>query len=424
VLSATLQGAADINEAKIATSGLLAWLFLLATLRNVHSPASYGYGRHLVASFYVLTAMMALNLLVAWQHGIGFGDWARDVFPLANLSSVAMVPTFLRDDRERGVLRNALLSVMAFVALSGLLATSGNLVPGLPQVPNPLSIGGPWVPALLVAGAIAAIVEVPWRRRWPYLGAGLAGVAITVFAPTRTMWVGVAATAAVALLLNIRSGRLNVRRNATLIVFVGLSIAVTIQLWRSVGNRDTWSMQQARFATLNDLGGDQSVDIRHRQVSEALAQFAAAPWLGQGLGYAYHYHIEYTDRYDKGETYCHSDFANALCKMGILGTGALYAMLLLAVVVSGQLRRLGRHAGDRWFGYTCQIVWLVVLLTGNSCPVLQERGSTFLLGLMGGLTVALRPSVDEDRLHRRDSTADLPSRFPARPTRTCGTSDA
>jgi O-antigen ligase len=152
--------------------------------------------------------------------------------------------------------------------------------------------------------------------------------------------------------------------------------------------------QANRFQTLSDLGEDQSVDIRKRQVQEALSQFSSSPLFGVGLGHQYFYHIEYTSKYEGATNYNHSDIANTLCKMGLIGTLAVYTLLIMAVMLSGRLRRQGIDDKDRWFGAMAQIALIAALIMGNSCPVLQERGATFLVGLLIGLVVAIAASND------------------------------
>jgi len=406
VLTATLPSSQGVSRAEIACFGLLFWLFAIASLKMLHNPPAYRYAKQVIAAVYVLMAVIGANWLVAWGRGIDFTDWARDVVPLSNLVMLIVLPTFITHEKDVRALRTIFTGIIVYIGLAGVLSLSAGIIPGLPQLWNPLTVGGTWLPVLLVAAAAAGI-SVAAKGKWLYLGMGALGVAIAVFTPTRTIWVGVLSVILVSSALNLRAGHRYLRRNVALVLFLALTAGGLLQFWRSTGNTNTWVGQENRFQTLGDLSEDQSVDIRKRQVQEALFQFSSSPFFGVGLGHQYLYQIEYTDRYEGATNYNHSDIANTLCKMGLIGTLAVYTLLIMAVVLSGRLRRQGIDDKDRWFGAMAQIALVAALIMGNSCPVLQERGATFLVGLLIGLVVAIAAS--NDRTVRATALRDAPA---------------
>jgi O-antigen ligase len=392
VLAATLPASEGVTPHEVAVFGLLGWLFLLGSIRILHAPPKDKVARSLTKAVYVLFAVIAISLVPAWQHEIALKDWARDVVPLSNLALVILVPAFFRHEKDAQVLRIVFLAAVIFIGVHGAWVLGRQILPDRPYFASPFRVGSTWLIILLVAGGAAAISEFR-KISWKHLSMGIIGIVAAILTGTRTVWIGVLAVILVSMLLNLKRGHQYIWRNALLLGFVLLTAGGLIYVWQVSGSPGAWAAQQARFATLQNLEEDQSVEIRQRQVAEALSHFAADPLLGVGLGYQYFYKIEYTEKYDAGTNYNHSDLANYLCKMGLLGATALYWLLIAAIVLSGRLKRQAPRVVDRWFGAMAQISLIGALVTGNSCPIIQERGATFFIGLLIGLVIAVSAST-------------------------------
>lgn len=387
-LAATLPTSEGVTPREIATFGLLGWLFLLGSIRILFVPPKDKFTRSLTRAVYVVFAIVAISLVPAWQHEITFKDWARDVVPLSNLALVLLVPAFVRHEKDVQLLKLIFLGAVIFIGLHSAWTLGRQVLPGRPYFMSPFRVGTTWLPILLVAGGAAALSEFRGIS-WKHLSVGAIGIACAVLTGTRTVWIGVLVVILVSLLLNLRGGHGYLRRNVLLLSFVLVIGGGLIRVWQVSGSPEAWAAQQARFTTLRTLGEDQSFEIRKMQLTEALSHFVENPILGVGLGYQYFYQIEYTEKYDPGTNYNHSDLVNYLCKMGLVGVAALYWLLIAAIILSGRLRRQALTVGDRWFGALAQISLIGALVTGNSCPILQERGASFFLALLIGLVIAV-----------------------------------
>lgn len=384
IMAATLPSSEGISTAEMASFGLLGWLFVVASLTILRAPPRARLVRRLIASLYVTLLVLILNLTVARGHGIAFLDWARDVAPLANLCLLVILPAVIRHEKDVKLVRTAFVALVTFIGLNGVIG----MVPGLHRISTPLRVGGTWVPALLVAAAAAGIYEAS-SSSWLYIAIGLLGIANAVTSTTRTVWVGVASVAVISIMVNLKMSPERLRRGAVVALFLAVAGPGLFLVWRSESSTEMQRYQRSRWASLSDLGEDNSTIIRREQVQEAMRRFTARPLLGEGLGYQYFYHVVFTDKYDTGTNYNHSDLANALCKLGLVGAIPLYAVLFLTIALCARLRRRAASAQDRWFAATAMVGIIGALIMGNSCPVLQERATTFLLSTLIGLVVVI-----------------------------------
>lgn len=414
ILASILPSSEGVTVAELAVFGLLAWLLLIATARLLHRPPRDRLRLALIRSVCLGLVVLGLLGLVSWRNGISPRDWARDVVPLGNLTLIVLVPTFLRHPRDVRLVRSLFLCLVGFLGLQSAAALSSQLGQRL-GFASPLRVGSTWVLPLLVAAGLAALSEFP-RPRLRYILLGVVGLGCAALTPTRTAWLGVLVVAVVSIVFNLCSGGRAAARNVLLVVFLLLNCGALLLVWRSSGNPQAWLAQQERFATLGALQEDQSVQIRREQFREAMQGFAHHPFVGVGLGYQYLYTIEETDKYAESTNYNHCDPANLLCKTGLIGTAALYTVFILAIALGSRVRRETPLAEDRWYASVVRTSTIAALIAGLSCPVLQERGATFLLGLMIGILAAgagtkgaAAPATECEAAWRPEAAGSLPS---------------
>jgi hypothetical protein len=382
ILAATLKGTEGVSTNEIAIFALLLWQFLLASIRMIYyGPRLARPIRAVIGATYIFFALAAVSLAVAVGNDITFRQWARDVSALGNLALIIIMPAFIRHDRDIRLLRTVFLGLCVYIGL----ASTASLL-GLPFLADPLSVGGTWIYPILVSAAAASLSEFV-RIQWKYIAIGGIGLLNAFASNTRTIWVGILVVVIVSLLTNLRAGM--ARRNIViLLVVVSMSLLAFGIARRTLGT-ERWEMQQERFGTLQDLSEDQSFQIRAEQRRAAYEQFRAYPLFGVGLGYQYEYHIPFTIKYEAPTNFNHSDFANYLCKMGIVGIAALAWLFLATLVLCSRLIRFAPLQEDRWIGRTGQISLLAAVVMANSTPILQERGTTFILGFLVSIIVLL-----------------------------------
>ncbi|HEY3396318.1 MAG TPA: O-antigen ligase family protein [Armatimonadota bacterium] len=379
------RSSADITPMKLGTLGYMVLLFLLSFASFLRERRWDRTARYTTTLIFAFLAYLGLSLGIARVGGVSFSDWGRDVFPLAALCAAAIFVTTLRTQRQWTLTAIALLVVVVNMGASAAGNLGGRLgdwvlVPALAQWDSTL------IPAALIA--IGAAMLLQGRRvNWPYVGVLALGLLTAVLTPTRTVWISAALTLLVLLAVSV--GRFR-RWSAALglLLLAGGFVGATLLLWQNSGPDTSWGEQTGRFSTLQNLNEDQSVTIRRDQLNEALRLFRSSPIIGVGLGYQYRYSISFTDRYDVPTNYNHSDLANSLAKMGVLGTALIYALLVFAILAAVRLQRVGVLPQDRALGMAAEAALIVAIVIGNSTPMLQEKGSAFLLSLLVGLVLA------------------------------------
>ena len=387
ILAATLPSSGTVGSEKVATFALLAWMFMLATIRLLrYGPSLPKSVRVVITSVYILFVAIGISLLVALGNDIRFVDWARDVFPPANLAIVAIMAAFIRHDRDIRMLKSVFIGLCAYIGASGVASLLG-----LPFFSLPLIVGGTWIHAILVSIAAASLSEFSGFRP-KYLAMGVLGVLTAFTSDTRTIWVGLLVVVVVSLITNLRAGR--ARRNIVIVLFV---VVVSATAYGVASNRlgaERWAAQQERFGTLERLQQDPSYLIRQEQRREAYGHFFEHPAFGVGLGYQYHYNIEFTEKYEEGTNFNHSDFANYLCKMGLAGTAAIAWVFLAVLLLCNRIIRQARDPEDRWFARTAQISLLAGVVMANSTPIMQVRETTFILSFLVAVVVLVAIRVE------------------------------
>jgi len=398
-----LGGSPEIDLTEWAILTYMALLFLISLARFLWR---HQWDRQVVVlatMMFILMGFLALTLGVALANEREFSDWGRDVFPLAVLCIAVIFTTCLLRPREWQAAALGLLVVLIYFGLVSVAELGGRigLSLGVPQLARWMSN---LVPPILISLGIALTIEYG-RLQWLSSGLVLLGVLGAVLTPTRTQWLAVglnvAVLAAIVLLRRRRPGT----ALAVVVIAGGLALS-TVLYWRYSGPTGSWQQQTARFSTLRALPEDPSVKIRKEQVLEALRLFASAPLLGVGLGYQYRYQIPFTGKYERPTNYNHSDLANYLAKMGLLGTALLYTVLVLSVLACVRLQKVGPRPEDRAMGLTAEAVLIVALFAGNSTPMLQERSNTFFLALVIGLVMARLNLIQAERAEQEAAVTE------------------
>ncbi len=405
-LSATLPSSEGVDNREIATFGLLMWLFLLANLHWIINPPADRRLRSLIVTTDIFFLTTLVSLGIALTNDLTFTDWARDLVPLSNLSLLVVMPTLVRHPKDVRIMIWLFVGVFALVGFHSAWTLLGEILPGRPYFNIPFRIGGTWLPVLLIVAGFVGMAESD-RVDWRFVGLGAIGIVTTVLTNTRTVWISSTLAIGLVLLSNITNRRISLKGNGAILLLPALLAGGIIAVMYAPGNEEVLERHQSRFETLKDLGSDQSYQIRQSQIREAMAIFRERPVFGIGLGYLYEYK-EYAQRYDQPNNFNHCDPANYLAKMGIVGTAALYFLLLSAIAFAGRLKKRSPDLLQRWLAGFSQIGIAASLVVGYSTPVLQSRETTFCLGVLLGLlaTTVAQAQVSEAAQEPHETVAE------------------
>ncbi len=330
-----------------------------------------------------LLGYIAVSLAISRSHGVSFTAWASDVAPLGCL---AMAPIALAVARTRSqsrwlaALLGGLLLVSGLRWATDLVPSFYGLVPSLAQAPSTIT------PAVLVSWGTAMQLQKR-RLTWGYSAMTVIGLAIAVATPTRTIWASLVLTVLVLLWLHSRSTQA-IGAAVSALLGIALLTVGTFAAWRySAGDTQAFETQKDRVSSLGDLTEDMSVTIRQAQIAEALEVFASSPFTGIGPGYMYLSYLEF-DRYTQVDNVNHSDLANALAKLGLIGAVMIYGFLFLAVRACMQLHTTGTRASDRALGLMTATTLIIAMVIGNATPLLQNRSAAFFLACLIGVSLA------------------------------------
>lgn len=374
----------QIGPIQIGVAGYTALLFLVALARFLWREGWDRSAARTVALMFLLMGYLAVSVLVAISNRIPFGDWGRGAFPLVVMCLAAVFATTIQTRMQWTVAALVFLFIVVNLGAAGASVLGGRLGAAV-GIPGMVSWGSTVIPATLTSLGVAMVIEKR-QLHWGYGALIALGLFSAVLSPTRTVWISAGLTvlvlAGVVFLRRRRPGAA-----VAVVAIASLVAGVTLLAWRFSGPASSWEQQSARFSTLQRTGDDPSVQIRKEQLKEALRVFASSPWVGVGLGYQYRYNISFTSKYEKPNDFNHSDLANALAKTGLLGTTIIYAVLISAVLAAVRLQKVGASAEDRAMGLAAECTLIVALVIGNSTPMLQEKGSAFILALVIGLVL-------------------------------------
>ena len=375
----------QIGPVQIVMAAYTVLLFLIALARFLWRDSWDRAATRAVTLMFALGAFLCLSLVVAAGNQIGFTDWGRGAYPLVVLCLGAVFVTTLQSRNQWNVAAVVFLLIMLAQGMGSVQELGGRvgLSTGGGEV---VSWGSTLLPALLTSLGVAMIIEKR-QLHWLYVAFVVMGLFTAVLSPTRTVWIAAALTIAIlAMVTFFRQRRPGV---AVAVVSIAALIAGgTLLAWRYSGPEESWGQQSARFATLQDVSEDQSVQIRQEQVREAFRVFVDAPILGAGLGYMYNYNIAHTSKYEKPNDFNHSDLANFLAKTGIVGTALLYWLMITTVLAAVRLQKVAVVPEDRAMGLAAECTLIVALVIGNSTPMMQQKGSSFVLALIIGLVLS------------------------------------
>ncbi len=389
----------EIGTIQIATAAYTTLLFLTGFARFLwRAPWDRAVVRTVTLMF-ALMGYLAISIVIARTNGIGFGDWGRGAFPLIMLCLAAVFATTVQTRRQWNVTAGVFIFIILNLGASGASALGARVGAAL-GVPDLVNWGSTIIPASLISVGVAMMVE---KRQflWGYAAMVLIGLIAAVLTPTRTVWISAGLT------VTILAGATMFRRRSpgialAVVAFTVLIAGTTLLMWRYSGE-SSWGEQTARFETLQRTEEDPSIQIRREQINEALRVFAASPLIGAGLGYKYQYRITFTTKYEDPNDFNHSDVANALAKTGLLGTGLIYGLLITAVLAAVRLQKVGPTPEDRAMGIAAEATLIVAMVIGNSTPMLQEKGSAFILALLIGLLLTRLNLIAAEEAERSSS---------------------
>ena len=374
----------ELGTIQIATAAYTALLFLIALARFLwRAPWDRSVVRTVTLMF-VLVGYLGVSVVIAQANAIRFADWGRGAFPLIILCLAAVLATTVQTRRQWNVAAAVFLFLILNLGTSGASVLGGRMGAAL-GIPDVVSWGSTVIAAVLISIGLAMMIEKQ-QFHWGYAAMVATGLISAVLTPTRTVWISAGLT--VAMLSGVIMFRR--RRPGAALAVLGFAALIgggTLLMWKYSGE-SSWGEQTARFGTLQKTGEDPSVKIRQEQVREAFRVFEASPLIGVGLGYQYQYKIAFTSKYEKPNDFNHSDLANALAKTGLLGTGLIYGVLIAAVLAAVRLQKLAATPDDRAMGLAAESTLVVAMVIGNSTPMLQEKGSAFILALIIGLVLA------------------------------------
>jgi O-antigen ligase len=375
----------QIGAIQIGVAGYTVLLFLVAFARFLWREGWDNGAARTVTLMFVLMGFLSLSVVVAVTNHIAFGDWGRGAFPLVVLCLAAVFATTVHSRAQWNMAALVFLLIVVNLGAAGASALGGRLGAAL-GLPDLVNWGSTVIPATLTSLGVAMMIEKR-ELHWGYMALVALGLVSAVLTPTRTVWISAGLTVLVlAGVVFVRQ-----RRPGAAVAIVAIAALVaggTLLAWRYSGPTSSWEQQTARFSTLEKTSEDPSVQIRKEQLREAIRVFESSPLIGAGLGYEYQYHIAFTSKYEQPNDFNHSDLANALAKTGLLGTALIYAVLISAVLAAVRLQKTARTAEDRAMGLAAECTLIVALVIGNSTPMLQEKGSAFILALIIGLVLA------------------------------------
>jgi O-antigen ligase len=375
-----------------------ALLFLIALGRFLWRESWDRGASRTVTLMFALMGYVAISVIESSTNNIGITDWGRGAYPLVVLCLAAMFATTVQNRRQWNITAGVFMFIIINIGMSDVADFGGRIGISFGTA-GAVNWGSTLIPAALVSLGIAMMVE---RRQvhWGYLGMVVMGLFVAVMTPTRTVWIATGLT--VVLLAGVLFFRR--RRPGTAIAVLMLAVAIaggTLLAWRYGGSQTTWKEQTSRFQTLSETGEDPSVQIRREQIQEAFHVWETSPLIGVGLGYQYHYHTLFeTDKYALPNDFNHSDFANTLAKTGLLGFVFIYGLLLTAILAAVRLENIAMTPEDRAIGLTAEVTLIVALIIGNSTPMLQDKGCSFVLTLIIGLVLSRLNILRREEIER------------------------
>ncbi len=388
----------EIGIIQIATASYTALLFLVAFARFLwRGPWDRNVVRTVTLMF-LLMGYLGLSVVIAQMNHISVIDWGRGAFPLVVVCLAAVFTATVQTRQQWNVAAVVFLFLIVNLGASGAAALGGRMGAAL-GVPDAVSWGSTLIPAVLIAIGVAMIIEKR-QFHWGYVAMVVTGLISAVLTPTRTVWISAGLT--VAMLAGTFMFRH--RRPGTAFAVVGFAVLIgggTLLMWQHSGE-SSWKEQTARFSTLQKTSEDPSVRIREEQIREAFRVFRSSPLVGVGLGYQYQYKIAFTSKYEKPNDFNHSDLLNALAKTGLFGTLLIYGVLISAVLAAVRLQGMATTAEDRAMGLAAESSLVVALIIGNSTPMLQEKGSAFILALIIGLVLSRLNILDAERAEKAE----------------------
>jgi O-antigen ligase len=389
-----------IGTIQIGMAAYTALLFLISLTRFLWREAWDSSASRSVTLMFVLMTYLGISVVEASLNGIAFTDWGRGAYPLVVLCLAAMFATTVQTRGQWKIAAGVFLFIILNIGLGSVADFGGRIGAGV-SAPDVVSWGSTLIPAALVSLGVAMMVEKR-QVHWGYLAMVVMGLFTAVMTPTRTVWISVGLT------VMILAGVLffTRRRPGTAMAVVMLALTIgggTLLAWRYGGSAATWQQQTARYNTLYNTGEDQSVQIRKEQIQEAVRVFDSSPLIGVGLGYQYHYKLSYeTSKYEAPNDFNHSDLANTLAKTGLLGAILIYGMLITTVLAAVRLQRVALEPEDRAIGLTAEATLIVALIIGNSTPMLQDKGSAFMLTLIIGLVLSRLNILRREALEKEE----------------------
>ncbi|MCG5433887.1 O-antigen ligase family protein [Mycobacterium sp. MYCO198283] len=373
------------------------------------------------ASWFVLPGLMALTVGYFAIMGASVGNDAERVayeatYLLEMVAGFVLAVLIVADRGERSVAETAkVLAVVLWFSAGMIVASSltGLKLAGRTESLSDITgsadsvrlLTASQIPAMAVLLALVAVQIVGRVRPVWFLALGVPALVITLLSFSRSILIGLAVTAIVAMLAQAGFGA--VRRTAVLVFGAVVAFAVTVPLclfllqhtepgdWLA-GQVDAFSHRVLGGVSSNALAEDSSAQARVAENDNLLAAFQDAPVFGHGIGYAYQQPFGKPGTFTStlGTTYAHNFYLWWLVKAGVVG---MAGFAVFALVPVAKALRAGRPAAR-----SAAAVGVGLLAVCVVDPLPLNLTNALVLGVALGACFALA-----DR--RDDTPQDLPA---------------